>query len=201
MTVDLHRDIYTPHRNYVAHNANFDTGLTVFQVLLEQGLKSTDVLCDVGCGSLRVGRHLITYLEHGCYYAIEPNQWLLDAAIENEVGTQPIVKRAHFVNRDDFDISLAYPDTLFDWVLISSVFPHASHNQLRQALESATGVAKKVLFDTVPGPDHTSDYWQYPQIANHNDDCVELAAFELGTLTKLHLGTFGEQWWLLNAGI
>lgn len=196
----MSRDLLVPHRNYVAHNANFETGLTVFQVLLDQGLKATDVLCDVGCGSLRVGRYLITHLEHGCYYAIEPNQWLLEAAHYEEVGTLPEIKRAHFENRDDFSIRLAYPDIRFNWVLISSVLAHASHEQMRQALLEAFAVSPKILFDTVPngGPDNTLG-WQYPQVASHYDECVLEASAGLGRLTKLHLGTFGEQWWRIDS--
>jgi len=201
----LARDLLIPHRNYVAHNANFDSGLTVFQVLLDQGLRSTDVLCDVGCGSLRVGRYLLTHLEHGHYYGIEPNEWLINAAIDKEVGTLPRVKNWHIASGasySDFNIANAFPQALFDWVLISSVLTHASHAQMRQALTNAMMVSSKVLFDTIPtgsgAPDNT-DEWQYPQVANHDDVCVLAAIEGLTTkLTKLHLGTFGEQWWRLD---
>ena len=199
MIVTPSRDTQVAHRNYVAHNANYETGVTVFQVLLDQGLSSTDKVCDVGCGSLRVGRYLITHLEHGNYYGIEPNQWLVDAALEHEVGTLTEVKLCHFANRDDFDIAQAFPDVGFDLVLISSVLAHASHEQMRQALVHAMKVATTTIFDTVPngGPDNTGG-WQYPQVASHYDGCVNEASMGLGVLTKLDIGPFGEQWWKLD---
>ena len=198
----MSRDTLTPHRQYVAHGANYETGVTVFQIFLAQGLKSTDKVCDVGCGSLRVGRYLITHLEHGNYYAIEPNQWLVNAAIEHEIGTLLEVKRAQIAWRDDFNIYLTYPSVSFDWVLISSVLAHASHEQLKAALTNALKVSNKVLFDTIPisgaGPDNTGG-WQYPQVANHSDECVQEAIAGTGArLTKLELGPFGEQWWRLD---
>ena len=189
------------YRNYEAHNARFNTGLTVFQVLLEQGLTSDSRLCDVGCGSLRVGRYLITHLEHGLYYAIEPQQWLIDNAIEHEIGTLAIVKEAHIdVGREDFDIAASFPGVEFDFVLIASVLAHASHDQMRQALTSASQTSKVCVFDTVPNgsPDNTGG-WQYPQVASHYDECVLAACDGLSKqLTKLALGQFGEQWWRLE---
>ena len=195
----MSRDLLVPHRDYVAHNANYESGVTVFQVLLDQGLKSTDKVCDVGCGSLRVGRYLITHLEHGNYYAIEPQEWLLKSAIDYEVGNLPIIKDWHFACRDDFDIQEAFPDVKFDWVLISSVLGHASHEQLKAALTNALKVSDKILFDTIPAgigaPDNIGD-WQYPQVAAHYDECIYDAIEGLAAkLTKLHLGQFGEQWW------
>lgn len=189
------------HRNYVAHNARFSSGLSVFQILVGLGLTSDDRLCDVGCGSLRVGRYLITHLEHGLYYAIEPNLWLVEEARRLEIGTMWEVKQAHVEARDDFSVDLAYPGVEFKWVLISSVLAHASHAQMRQALVEATKVAQQVVFDTVPngGPDNTEG-WQYPQVASHYDQCVATAALGLGQLEKLTAvqSYAGEQWWRLR---
>lgn len=195
MDASSKRDLYVPHRNYVAHNANFDTGITVFQVLLSVGLKSTSRVCDVGCGSLRVGRYLITHLERGLYYCIEPNTWLVDAAREHEVGTMWDIKNVAY--SDDSGMDPGVFGERFDFVLISSVLAHASHNQITAALANSAAVGARVVFDTVPngGPDHTGDHWLYPQVASHYDECVIPRCPR--EVTKLHIGEFGEQWWVL----
>lgn len=189
------------HRDYVTPGNTYDTGYDVFKFLIDQGLRSEHKLCDVGCGSLRVGRYLLTHLEHGCYYAIEPNRWLVDAAIDKEIGTLAEIKKAHFdFGRTDFDVNAAFPDVRFDFILISAVLIHASHAQIKRALYSTYKRGDIVLFDTFPqGPDHDGD-WIYPQIAPHYDDCVFQAVPMDSILTKLHIDERGAQWWRLARG-
>ena len=47
------------------------TGLLQFEHLLSLGLHPDDVVVDFGCGSLRVGQHLIKYLHPGHYWGFD----------------------------------------------------------------------------------------------------------------------------------
>src|SRR6201998_4239980 len=68
-----------------------------FNLLTTLGLRQHHTVLDIGCGSLRVGRLLIPYLNTGNYSGIEPNKWLVDEGIQRETGRDQIrIKRARF---------------------------------------------------------------------------------------------------------
>jgi len=51
--------------------AQQERGLDWFKTFVFFGLKPHDVCIDYGCGSLRVGQHLIAYLEPGHYWGLD----------------------------------------------------------------------------------------------------------------------------------
>lgn len=55
-----------------------DLGRSFFDKLKEYGLSRGDVCVDYGCGTLRVGRHVIKYLEPEAYWGLDIDQYLLD---------------------------------------------------------------------------------------------------------------------------
>src|SRR5258705_9481939 len=72
-------------------------GATQFRLLCTLGLRSHHSVLDFGCGSLRAGRLLISYLDKGKYFGIEPNMWLIEKAIENQIGRDLIrIKNPQF---------------------------------------------------------------------------------------------------------
>src|SRR5437879_7690102 len=68
-----------PHyRAYVGPPEDYDLiAAMTFNLLTTLGLRQHHSLLDVGCGSLRIGRLLIPYLNRGKYFGIEPNEWLV----------------------------------------------------------------------------------------------------------------------------
>ena len=78
---------YPKHREFVGRPEAFDyLGGRHFMMLFALGLREHHRLLDFGCGSLRSGRLIIPYLASGNYYGIEPNQWLVRAGIQDELG-------------------------------------------------------------------------------------------------------------------
>src|SRR5438477_11789858 len=57
-----------------------------FNLLTTLGLRQHHSLLDVGCGSLRIGRLLIPYLNRGKYFGIEPAEWLVAEGIKDELS-------------------------------------------------------------------------------------------------------------------
>jgi len=112
------------HRAYVGPPAYYDliaalaTGL-----LFACGLRETHRLLDVGCGSLRVGRLLISYLRPRHYFGIEPERAYVEAGIREETGHDLVeMKRPEFRYVSDFSADgFGVP---FDYVLAQSIFSH-----------------------------------------------------------------------------
>ena len=78
------------YKAYVGAPAQYDfMGATQFRLLCTLGLRVNHCLLDFGCGSLRAGRLFINYLDEQKYYGIEPNKWLIEDAINNQVGKRP----------------------------------------------------------------------------------------------------------------
>ncbi len=81
---------------------------------------------------------LIPYLRPGNYFGIEPEEWLVQEGIKEELGHDILkVKRPSFRYVTDF--SLDGFETTFDFVLCQSVFPHTAPNLLRLGLQNTAG--------------------------------------------------------------
>src|SRR2546422_11581232 len=86
------------YRAYVGPPEDYDLiAAMTFNLLTTLGLRQHHSLLDVGCGSLRIGRLLIPYLNRGKYFGIEPNEWLVDEGISRELGKSLVgIKRPTF---------------------------------------------------------------------------------------------------------
>ena len=75
------------YRAYVGPPTDYDlVGAMQFNLLTNLGLREEHYLLDIGCGSLRAGKLLIPYLVPGRYFGIEPERWLIEEGIDNELG-------------------------------------------------------------------------------------------------------------------
>lgn len=175
------------HRHYVANGAPFSTGATVFNLLIDEGLQQDHTLLDIGCGSLRVGRFILMYLNKGGYYGIEPNDQLLADGIVAEVTNELcVLKDASFYNTSDYQ----WPtDFKFDWVLISGVLVHKCHSEIDKAMSAAYDMLKpggSLIVDYYPSSPHWIEDHDplYPQIAPHYRECLWHAGFKWTGLDK-----------------
>jgi SAM-dependent methyltransferase len=125
-----------PHRAYVGPEDRYDlVGAMQFRLVCALGLREYHKLLDFGCGSLRAGRLLIPYLSRGKYHGVEPNHWLVERAIEQEIGRDLIaLKWPHFHCLDNFQVDECGRD--FDYILAQSIFSHTGVDLLRRALAS-----------------------------------------------------------------
>ncbi|MBC7644963.1 MAG: class I SAM-dependent methyltransferase [Thermoleophilia bacterium] len=124
--------IHVGHRDAVGGMWD-EMGQFQLDFLKAEGLKPTDSLLDVGCGSLRAGIHFINYLEPGNYSGIDQEQSLLDAGRDIELGaTEFVARRPQLVCMDDF--SLGSLGRKFDFAIAQSVFSHLEDNLIRRCL-------------------------------------------------------------------
>lgn len=86
------------YRAYVGPPEDYDlVAAMAFNLLTTLGLRQHHSLLDIGCGSLRIGRLLIPYLNRGKYFGVEPNEWLVDEGIRRELGETSVqIKRPTF---------------------------------------------------------------------------------------------------------
>ena len=157
----------SPHyRAFVGPPVDYDliTAMT-FGLLTALGLRQHHRVLDIGCGSLRVARLLIPYLNAGGYTGIEPFQWLMDDGIAKEIGQHQIqLKRPQLVCADH--ATPAVETASYDFAFAQSIFSHTGTDLLDQWLADAARVLKPTgalaatfLVDTVDAPEQG---WIYP---------------------------------------
>lgn len=106
-----------------------------FTLLFNLGLRETDNVLDFGCGSLRLGRVLLNYLNKGKYYGIEPNKWLIKSAIKNELGQDLVdIKNPNFSHNSDFN-SKVFGEK-FNFIVAQSIFSHCTMALFKRTLSN-----------------------------------------------------------------
>jgi SAM-dependent methyltransferase len=174
-----------PHyRAYVGPPADYDLVAAMsFNLLTTLGLRQHHALLDIGCGSLRVGRLLIPYLNPGRYVGVDPNGWLIEAGVAREVGEDQVrIKRPRFVIADS--PAALDPEDRFDFALAQSVFSHAGADLVSGWLRgvrsrlAATGV---LVATFVPGAeDHAPSGWTYPDCTCYRPATIQRLVADAG---------------------
>ena len=105
--------------------------------LLGEGLAPESKVLDIGCGCLRVGYWLVRFLEPGCYCGIEPARQRVEYGLQYLFSPEELaVKRPRFDFNADFDSSVF--KVSFDFFLATSIWSHASKQQIQVTLDSFT---------------------------------------------------------------
>ncbi|MFD3395557.1 class I SAM-dependent methyltransferase [Alteromonas macleodii] len=165
------------YRAYIGPPLQYDfMGATQFRLLCSLGLRAHHQVLDLGCGSLRAGRFLINYLEPGNYCGIEPNQWLIDEGIKEQVGDSLIaIKKPRFDTNSEFNTAVFGQN--FDFIIAQSIFSHTGNDLIPGALSNIYGSLNDngiALLTFIKGEkDFDGDGWIYPE-------CVEF------TLPKIY---------------
>src|SRR5262249_21892285 len=113
------------YRAYVGPPEDYDIiAAMTFNLLTTLGLRQHHSVLDIGCGSLRIGRILVPYLNRGKYFGVEPNEWLVNEGIRQELGKSLLeIKRPTFFFSDSPN-TIAQAKIIFDFGLAQSIFSH-----------------------------------------------------------------------------
>jgi len=127
-------------RSWVGPVERYDiTGANQFRVMVNEGLRESHEMLDIGCGSLRGGRFFILYLGTHGYHGIEPEEWLVKEGIKYETGDGLIqFKLPAFEYAKDFGFGRFGHD--FDYLLAQSIFTHTSVVETNLCLSEAVNV-------------------------------------------------------------
>lgn len=170
------------YRAYIGPPKDYDLiSAMVFNLLTSIGLRQHHRVLDVGCGSLRVGRLLIPYLNSGNYFGIEPNQWLVADGIKNEIGSDLVkIKEPTFSFRTSMD-EFKSPLNL-DFAVAQSIFSHCGKNLIKGWLSQVSIHLKDngALLATFLVDDKDSDEhgWVYPGCVNYKPETIAEIASE-----------------------
>lgn len=201
----LHLPVGARHyRAFVGPPQNFDLVCAMqFNLLTLLGLREHHSLLDIGCGSLRAGKLLIPYLLPDRYFGIEPEEWLVEEGIENEIGRSLVeIKRPTFGNDRNFALSAF--GRKFDFLVAQSIFSHASRLQIHRCMEEAAKVMhpQSIFCATfVQGPENYSGTaWVYPGCVTYTLEFLESLVREHGMwMTLLYWPHPYQQTWVAIA--
>lgn len=191
---------------FVGPPEQFDfMGATQFRLLSALGLRSGHKLLDLGCGSLRSGRLFIPYLNEGCYYGLEPNKWLVEDAIKNQIGDDIVrIKQPVFLHHEDF--SLTEFDTKFDFILAQSIFSHAGPDiinrcfrNFRDSLNEDGLVIATFVECALFKSSFTGSGWVYPDVVAYRRPEIKNFAESTGFCTTQIPWYHPRQHWYLFA--
>jgi SAM-dependent methyltransferase len=163
------------HLEYVGPREEYDLmGAMQFSVMCTLGLRHGHRLLDIGCGSLRAGRLFIPYLHPGGYTGLEPNRWLVEDAIEKDLGQELMTLRTPtFVYNETFDVSGLDP---FDFVIAQSIASHtgpAMTKALIASVRDALAPSGLAAVTFVHGPrDTAKEGWEYQGITPYRRQTI-----------------------------
>jgi hypothetical protein len=169
---------------YVGPPTQYDfMGATQFRLLCTLGLRANHSLLDFGCGSLRAGRLFLSYLDERRYFGIEPNKWLIEDAINNQVVKDLIaLKKPRFDHNSDFITDVFSQQ--FDFIIAQSIFSHAGSDLISTALCNFNKSLKPNGLIAATFIEGISDFdgsgWVYPGCVNYRQSTVERFAKEVG---------------------
>lgn len=191
---------------YVGPPDQYDfMGGTQFALLFLLGLREHHKVLDFGCGSLRAGRLLIPYLNPGNYFGIEPNAWLIEDALERQLGGMERLKTPRFSHTDGFEADV-FGDT-FDFIVAQSIFSHSGPTLTLKALQSFARCLNPHGFCVVTfieGDEDTPEGWFYTGLTKrgtvrYRPSLIADMATEAGLrATRLPWKHPRQSWWLLG---
>jgi len=111
----------------------------VMSFLLGEGLEPSHTFLDVGCGKLRVGRHLVDYLNSGNYTGMDVSPDALKKGREVLAEEDLQHEDVTLIENDDLKLRELEGET-FDFILSFEVFTHLKKSQVRECLEHVSNV-------------------------------------------------------------
>lgn len=161
-------------------------------MLLGEGLKPEDSVLEIGCGCLCAASKIVPEILPCGYVGIEPNTWLVEAALLDHASPCSSAKfkarKPRFLTNMDFDGSPAAPPGGFHFVLSHSILTHCGLDLTRmfmRGVKKSIGANGKGLVSINLGDeDPPRDGWFYPDAVRHRFETVEKIAGEEGLLAE-----------------
>jgi SAM-dependent methyltransferase len=192
------------YRAYVGPPEDYDLiAAMTFNLLTTLGLRQHHSLLDIGCGSLRIGRLLIPYLNRGKYFGIEPAEWLVTEGIKQELGETVVQTKGPTFFFTDSPESVGRAKVPFDFALAQSIFSHCGLDLIKGWLSAVSQSLAQdgALVATFLPSDEDSQRvgWIYPECVNYRPATLERAAVDVNLRFEILDWRHPRQTWALFA--
>lgn len=194
-----------PHyRAYVGPPEDYDLiAAMTFNLLTTLGLRQHHSLLDIGCGSLRIGRLLIPYLNRGKYFGIEPAEWLVAEGLKQELGETVVQVKGPTFFFSDSPETVMRAKVPFDFALAQSIFSHCGLDLIKgwlSAVSSSLAADGLLVATFLPGnEDAPQTGWVYPECVHYRPTTLERAATETNLRFEILDWKHPRQTWALFA--
>ena len=114
-----------------------EIGLLQFDFIRNQGLKRQHSLLDIGCGTLRGGRHFIAYLQESKYFGTDISEGAI--VFSRQLALREGLMDKLPVLHVDEDLSMDFCGLgapRFDYILAQSVFTHLQEKHVEQVIRN-----------------------------------------------------------------
>ena len=118
-----------------------EIGQLQFEFLLDKNLQPHHKMLDLGCGTLRGGRHFVKYLDKGNYYGIDISPKAIAYAKKLVKQEKLSEKRPHLFKSKNKDLKfLEFSDRKFNYILAQSVFSHLKPEHIEECFANIGGI-------------------------------------------------------------
>lgn len=143
LTSDSYTEAYRKHINKSVKENGRDAlggwgtgiGRLQFEFLKSQGLEPSHSLLDLGCGTLRGGKHFIEYLNTGQYTGMDLSESAIEQGKEYAGNELIEAKGPRFLINDDLQFH-EFAGNSFDYVIAQSVLSHLKIHQIEECFEN-----------------------------------------------------------------
>ena len=131
-----------------------EIGQLQFEFLRDKNLQPHHKMLDLGCGTLRGGRHFVKYLDKGNYYGIDISPKAIAYAKKLVKEEKLSAKRPHlFISKNKNLKFLEFSGRKFNYILAQSVFSHLKPEHIEECFANIGSI----MFDD------SSFYFTYNQ--------------------------------------
>lgn len=118
-----------------------EIGQLQFETLRKEGLRPDHILLDIGCGSLRGGRHFIDFLQVGHYTGIDISDQIIEAG-KKLLTVNVLEEKLPKLFRNENLCFQEFSPNSFDFILAQSVFTHLPRKDVKECLLAIPRILK-----------------------------------------------------------
>jgi hypothetical protein len=145
-----------------------ESGREVFRLMLDEGLRPEHVFVDYGCGSLRIGQHVMRHVAPGHYWGLDVTDRFIRDGVE-VLGSELIAERAPHLHVIGPESVAAAAAARPDFVMSMAVLIHVPPEELDLYFDNVMTLAHEGtrVFATYKSTDATIHYsgrsWTHPE--------------------------------------
>lgn len=114
-----------------------------FDFLVKNGLEPQHIMLDIGCGTLRGGRHFIRYLNTGNYSGIDISHKAIEYGKQLVQEESLLDKHPRLLVSKNKDLNFAeFDGEIFDYLLAQSVFTHLKPEHIEECFQHIGHIMK-----------------------------------------------------------